>query len=96
MHLRRWAAIAKTWPGRAANSLRAYWTRWADTRVKRDIVPYAILLPTLTVLSLLSPALLVIGASLAAVAANWILDRKDLLAASILMPLCLGLAALLT
>jgi hypothetical protein len=94
--LLEWGRMVRSWPGRAAAALRARWTRWADSRIRRDVVPYAVLLPALTVLSLLSPALLLIGASVAAVAANWILDRKDLLATSILMPLCLGIAALLT
>lgn len=92
VRMRHWVHVIGTWPA----TLRARWRRWADSDVKRDVVPYAVLLPLLTVLSLISPALLILGASLAAATSAWILDRRDLLAASILMPLCLGLAAIIT
>jgi hypothetical protein len=85
-----------TWPGRAVAAVRSRWTAWADTPTRRDIVPHLVLLPALTILAVISPALLLIGASLAAAVSNWVLDRKDLLMTSVLTPVCFGFAALVT
>ena len=80
---------------RILDRIITHWVAWADSPLKRDVIPYAILLPLLIILSLLSPVLLVIGASLAAAFSNWVLNRKDLVTTSILIPLCMGLASLI-